>query len=475
MKARINNDVNYIENSIARLDDLKKRLESDIRFDKYKIFISVGYKSSRASVFSGFEESIELAYQAACAKALKHIKSIKSTPDWLKLDLVVSEQILTIEELNELAQKTKRFHFGYGISFDSMYNFAFLEQEVNAAALIKYTENEEYYPFENKKIDELVGEDWADVSLREKCQLSIGNIVLHLRQTRNQIIDAKILKIQNVIIFKTVSVFSGEEIKGEDIASVNAEYLARNVQDDGKFVYGYYSNFNRKIPGYNMNHHALGVYALATAGSHNEQLKKALNFLLTDTTKNPAAILAILKCAEIFDGNYDNALSSFANRILNVQNGEAVYALLKLYQFDGNEKWLNSAKKSLEFFVANDYWKSNNPWITHCAAELEEYYMFGLRNAFYRLEQIESLELLCVTYNMMKGKEPIEGFDIERLKEAIEIRVQKQMKSLFTPETAMYFRSPETILGSVFVREQYFRVRIDDVAKNILAFNAYPF
>jgi len=144
-----------------------------------------------------------------------------------------------------------------------------------------------------------------------------------------------------------------------------------------------------------------------------------------------------------------------------------------LYQFDGNEKWLNSAKKSLEFFVANDYWKSNNPWIAHCAAELEEYYMFGLRNTFYRLEQIESLELLCVTYNMMKGKEPIEGFDIERLKEAIEIRVQKQ--SFFTPETAMYFKSPETILGSVFVREQYFRVRIDDVAKNILAFNAYPF
>ncbi|MCL2517024.1 MAG: hypothetical protein FWF15_00545, partial [Oscillospiraceae bacterium] len=191
-----------------------------------------------------------------------------------------------------------------------MYNFAFLEQEVNAAALIKYTESEEYYPFENKKIDELVGEDWADVPLREKCQLSIGNIVLHLRQTRNQIIDAKVLNIQNVIIFKTMEFFSSDEVKIDEIISKNAEYLARNIQEDGKFVYGYYLPFNRKISGYNMHGHAFGVYALATAGSHNEQLKKALDFLLTDTTKNPAAILAILKCAEIFGGNYDNVLSS---------------------------------------------------------------------------------------------------------------------------------------------------------------------
>ncbi|MCL2517025.1 MAG: hypothetical protein FWF15_00550 [Oscillospiraceae bacterium] len=108
MKARINSDTNYVDNFLARLDNLKEKLltaAADVHFDKYKILVSVGYKSNRASVFAGYGETIDLAYQAACNKALKHIKFIKSTPDWLKLDLVVSEKILTIDELDELAQK----------------------------------------------------------------------------------------------------------------------------------------------------------------------------------------------------------------------------------------------------------------------------------------------------------------------------------------------------------------------------------
>jgi len=323
MKVKINSKTEFAENYTERFNNLKNKLlemtemteTTDVKFAGYKIFVSVGYKPCRACVFAGIGDTFETAYKTACDKARKYIKTVRANPDWLKVDLVVKEYILTVDEFIELAQKIKKYYFKYGIAFDSMYHFAFLAQEVNAAALIKYDETDSYSigknvkNSKNDKIDELVGLSREDLPLRNKCQLNFYNINLHLKQTRNQNVDTNEFKIQQLIIFDTISVFSGNPENRDEffessesyeseiddifefefemetrelykdrrkineitpqvitgIISKSADYLIRTIHNSGKFIYGYFPAFNREIASYNSIRHALGVLGIADA------------------------------------------------------------------------------------------------------------------------------------------------------------------------------------------------------------------
>lgn len=50
---------------------------------------------------TGIGDIIEIAYKAACDKAVRRIKDLKMNPEWLKLVCVVSEQILSMSEFME--------------------------------------------------------------------------------------------------------------------------------------------------------------------------------------------------------------------------------------------------------------------------------------------------------------------------------------------------------------------------------------
>jgi len=232
------------------------------------------------------------------------------------------------------------------------------------------------------------------------------------------------------------------------------------------------------------------------------------------------AIIAIIKCTEITDTNYLPILRKLGNGILSLQDvdtgnfthvlhypnmevkenfrivyyaGEASYALLRLYAIDKNPKWMNSIIRAFDFFMANDYHNHNDNWLSYAINELiqykgtDKYFKFGLKNAFNDLDYIIKrdttsntyLELLNAAYFLITkiqdlGKSYLlESYDLEKLYLAMDVRFERQLASVMFPEMAMFFKSPETILHTIFIRHQSFRIRNDDIAHHIMGYCNY--
>lgn len=564
-------DIKY---QLKRLSALKEKLSGTKPGElnnKTKVFISVGYKESRAVVFTGIGNTFDTAYKSAQDKAVKHIKAQSSPPPWLKADLATAEWELSMDEFTDLASKIKRYYFQYGISLDDYYNAAFLPQEINAACLIIYNEKAGYAWEENEKIDGLAGRYKEGNSFGVKASLNAGNIKPYLGNSRKQQFNIEPDKLKKVIIFETASYFCDGDDYYEmdnlplcrdrrkideltppmikDLLQKSADYLTTTVQEDGRFIYGYFACYNRIVPTYNTIRHALGVYGLAeTYLVTGEQsllppMKRSLDYLINEFAYHvddccfladfengneirlgamSVGMLAIIRYLEIFDEkeHYLPLLRKLGNGILYMQDfetgqfthvlrypslelvdefrivyysGEASFALMRLYGIDKNEKWLNAVKKAFDFFIANDYWKYNDHWLAYCTNELaavapdDRYFEFGLKNAFYKLDFIIDrlttwptfLEMLTASHTMIENiknanKEHLfQGYDIEKFMGALKIRAMRQLNGVFFPETAMYFKSPKTIMYGIFVRHHTFRMRNDDVAHHLSGYCHY--
>jgi hypothetical protein len=348
-----------------------------------------------------------------------------------------------------------------------------------------------------------------------------------------------------------------ENVDGELIYSViekSSDYLSKQIDNMGKFRYGYFPCFNKEIKGYNMLRHASTTYSMIEAYEirKDEQLgqaiKRSLNFLvcygielLTDSEgikrgfvvertnnneiklgANAAAILALSKYSRVFndykyvqtmeylaegiDYCHDKQDGSFVH-VLNFPDlsikekfrviyydGEAAFALMRLYDIDKNERWLNITEQVFEYFIRERYWYNHDHWLSYCSNELlkykleKKYIEFNLKNASGILDFCLTrettyptlLELLMATYNMierMKSEncflEALEYFDEEKFIRAIDHRAEHQLNGLYFPEVAMYFKSPESILWAFYIRHHSLRARIDDIEHNISGYCSY--
>ena len=165
-------------------------------------------------------------------------------------------------------------------------------------------------------------------------------------------------------------------------------------------------------------------------------------------------------------------------------DGEAAFGLMRLYQLDKNPECLEYVEILFNHFIENDYWKYSDHWLSYCTYELtkvkpeEKYFVFGLKNVSKRLNYIYQrettfptfLEMLMAGYQMTqlmkeKGLDNLieEHLDEEMFHKTIEKRADHQRSGYFYPEVAMYFKNPEKILGSFFIKHHGYRVRIDDV------------
>lgn len=527
------------------LSNLKIILPKD---QKVIIFMSVGNKKERATVFTGTGNHIDSSWKNTSDKAIKYIKKRNLEPEWIKLDIITHCEVVSIENFITKISKTKENYFRYGISLDPNFNLAFLEQEINANEFIKFD------------------------TVNKRAYLSEENMNTYSRKNRNMKGAINFNVINNIILFQTTSFFYDNddlcELEstllnngrrkipkltqniGLEILRESSLYLANLVQDNGKFVYGYFPCFDKEINFYNILRHASSVYSIIEAyemireETLVESIKRALDYLEKEAIAkfeeesfayvvdkasgseiklgaNAAAILAFSKYTKVFkDDKYIPLMRQLANGIERMQNpdtgqfvhilnypdlsikeafriiyydGEAAFALIRLYDIDRNPKWLKIVEKAFSFFIENKYWKHHDHWLSYCTNELtafrplDKYFQFGLENVKHRLDFMMErettyptfLELTTAAYKMIKRvkelnkSELLLNFDEEKLIAVIHHRAQYQLNGFFYPEVAMYFKSPEKILSGFFIRHQSFRCRIDDVEHNISGYCSY--
>ncbi|MDD4390055.1 MAG: thioredoxin [Eubacteriales bacterium] len=524
---------------------------------KYIVFLSFSDAKSRAYVTKGIGNSVETAWKSAADLMKKKVKDVNIKPIWIKADIVTDVKGYSYANFIKYISGIKINYFREGIALDNLFNIAFLEQEVNANAFIWETKD----------------------SGRNQKQMVWKNINFYLKKNLGEIRNIDQSAITNVYTFRTIGFFHDgtkcyllhndglnigrrhiEETDApllQEIIERSSNFLADQVDETGKFCYGYFSCFDKTVPGYNILRHASTAYSMIEAYECNKDLKlknsiqRSLEYLLKEGIRtfeeheeagksafvierlkdddseiklgaNAAAILAFTKYAKVFnDDTYIPAAQALAEgirffqdkqdgsfvHILNVPDlsvrekhriiyydGEAAFALMRLYDIDRDERWLEAVEKAFEYFISNNYWKHGDHWLSYCSYELmkyrpeQKYIAFNLKNADGILDfclRRETtyptlLELLMATYCMIEKMkndalflEMLESFDCKKLINAIEHRVVHQLNGLFFPEVAMYFKAPEKIVWSFYIRHHSFRTRIDDNEHNISGYCSY--
>jgi hypothetical protein len=520
---------------------------------KYIVFLSASDVDSRAYVCKGIGNTIESSWKNATDSIKKRMNDRNVNPVWLKADVVYEIKEYSYQVFLDYVSRIKTNYFREGISFDALFQVAFMEQEVNANVFIADREDSA-----GKELK------WKNINYYLRNTLGVKGVNLNERTTTK------------IYTFKTLSAFhdgqhcynleSGclnngrrhvQQLNEEYIRFIikqSSSYLARQVNQSGKFRYGYFPCFDKEVPTYNILRHASSTYSMIEAYEveADEQLQHsiqlALEYLLREGIEflndpngkvrafvieraadneiklgaNAAAILAMAKYTSVFgDTRYVEVIQALAEGIEYFQNpetgsyshilnypdlsikekhrviyydGEATFALMRLYELDKNQRWLQLVEKAFEYFIENRYWRYHDHWLSYCSNELfkhkavRKYVDFNLKNASLILDFCLTrettyptlLELLMATYNMiskMKQEncfiEALDSFDYEKFMKALEYRAEHQLNGWFFPEVAMYYKAPNKILWAFYIRHHSFRSRIDDNEHNISGYCSY--
>lgn len=519
---------------------------------KYIIFISFCDIQTRAYVCKGIGNSIDTSWKSAIDKMYKRIKELKIDPVWIKADIVRDINEYTYEGFIDYVSSIKTNYFREGMAFDIMFNTAFLEQEVNANVFIDGTKDESkkhivwknlnFYIKNNLGLKYQIEE--SDVKNiytfttigffhdgKKYCKLNYEWLSNGRRHIQN--IDEKLIRF---------------------VIEKSSVYLSNQVDASGRFRYGYFPCFNKEVPGYNALRHASTTYSMIEAYEVTEEeslgqaIKAALNYLFNECIEsfkgidgktrtfvverdrdneiklggNAAAILAFSKYTQVFsDNQYIQVMRDLAEGIEYCHNkndgsfvhvlnypdlsikekhriiyydGEAAFALMRLYGIDKDERWLNIVGQAFEYFIDKKYWRHHDHWLSYCSNELlrhkpdRRYVEFNLENAGGILDFCLTrettyptlLELLMATYSMIERVKNdnsfaalLDSFDYAKFMKAIEHRVEHQLNGFFFPEVAMYFKVPQNILWAFYIRHHSYRARIDDIEHNISGYCSY--
>ncbi|MBM0169288.1 Mur ligase family protein [Altererythrobacter sp. C41] len=510
------------------------------------LFFSFTDGTRRAATVTASGDTAEEAWRAG----IERIAASGAAVRWLRLDWVDAVERRTWSELKAALRTIKRNYFRLGIALDPGFEHAFLETEINANAML-YGGNRDAAAVLNEKNFRIYAEKRHGLT-----ELAFGDDdPVWLFTTRGAFVgdDLQVHELSGAGLDagrRTARALRPED--GEQLVDAGSAYLATQVLRDGRFHYGWHPCFDRPIRAYNALRHASTVYAMLEAWevTHDDGLEQAIGRALSYLTGelirtaplpsgeeaaflvdvgseiklggNAVAILALLKHHALTGTAGSLALAErLGAGILHMQNpaagsfshvlaypslnekerfriiyydGEAAFALMRLYEATGAERWLSAVERAFAYFIDQEHWKAHDHWLSYAVNELtryrpeERYFRFGLDNfrshLGFVLERITTfptlLELMTAAESMVarlradpERQHLLDGIDLARFYRALDFRAHYLLNGHFWPELAMFFARPEKIAGSFFIRHHAFRIRIDDVEHYLSGLAAY--
>lgn len=498
------------------------------------VFLSVSDGSARAKVYSGTGKTLSDAWDRAVRRTAKSVDEF-SSPGWLRADVVSSAWPIDADSLMlEILNTPSGFDFN-GLALDPKFDTAIVEGEMNGRRIYDYKSDyipmkrlnqymEDYgkKPLEQLPDDMMGFKCWgwfcdeddavyplcregADTGRREVPLLDAdyakniidtassflaeqvqpdGKFIYGIRpQFDKEIDDYNILRHSGTIwsLICRYRMFPDDSLKAKIDSTIDYMLSQIRYDEDGAGYMYELDDDEIKLGG-----NGIAVVALTEYMDlfQNEDFREVCEALGEGILKQQGT-----------DGSYWHILSGDFEKRESFRtvyyDGECTFALTRLYSLTGEQKWLDAACRAIDHFIAEDYTQYRDHWVAYSLNEVtkyvdrQDYWDFALANATNNYARIlgrsrtypTNLELLisCFeTWQRMTEKGIDTGdFDVQDLVDAIAARANRQLSGYFYSEQAMYMANPQRILGSFMMRDDKFRVRIDDVQHNIGGFYLY--
>ncbi|MBE0401875.1 glutamate ligase [Halomonas sp. FME1] len=353
---------------------------------------------------------------------------------WLRIDWVTEKRAMPWADCLKEMHSVKRNYFRYGVSLDANFRYAFLEQELNANAML------------------YLGANQPKAALNKKNFLSYGvkrygkHFSLPALQNQALLFTTQAILVQPDQPHELLHGYSGgqegrntgrrviEELNPIQVTSLiqqSSQFLAEQVDPKGRFIYGIHPCFDREIKAYNTLRHTSTTYSMLEAWevTQSSELKSAIDrsiqYLVNDLIHqyvlpsgetlaylqdenneiklggNAVCLLALVKYTELTnDQQYLSLMEQLALGIQRMQNqnngqlyhvlnaddlsikeefriiyydGEAAFGLMRLYGLTKDERWLNTVENAFEYFIEQEHWKIHDHWLSYCVNELTLY------------------------------------------------------------------------------------------------------
>lgn len=405
------------------------------------LFLSYGPKDQRCSVWHSEKTNLESA-KKQLLDFINDQFAQASLVDYIKIDIAYNLAKQAWKEVEQqVHHQFHNNHYRKGIGFDEQSSVAFLEQEIYGKAIIRGLSYDKPNFFDETNLNYAIKQKYnatkPQIKLQELQEIWTFDTYAGFYENGQFINLASRYDVNGIR-----GISNNKKQHFQQLIEQNSAFLHDQIQENGKFIYGYFSAYDRDIRNYNTVRHCTSVYALLeTFEVQNKpeywsKIHAAIHYALTKFYKekdsstafmidgkegeleiklgaNAAAILMLTKYQEITQKtDYQKYAEKLANGILKLvdlngstthvlnypdydlkekfriiyYDGEAALALLRLYQINQDSRLLETVKLMFECFIEKRYEKYHDHWLSYCTNELtkicpeDKYFIFGLNN-----------------------------------------------------------------------------------------------